>query len=102
LAGITQWDNPRAVSAANFIATLNNLENCEKCGTCENLCKFNAIHIVDEVPEIDIKKCMGCGICVVNCPGEVIKLKRLNREHIYTNEIELGLKILKDTNKKLS
>jgi Pyruvate/2-oxoacid:ferredoxin oxidoreductase delta subunit len=101
LCGITQWDNPRAVGAANFVATIKNLENCEQCGTCVKNCKFQAVMMNETGPVIDQNKCMGCGICVVNCTSKTIDLKRINREYICKDQIELGLKVLKETDRNI-
>lgn len=101
IGGITRWNNPRAVAAANFIAEIIDLENCAKCETCIKNCNFKAIVMGDNGPEIDKNKCMGCGVCVVNCPQGVIKLEREEREKIYKNLIELGARVLKETNRDL-
>ena len=101
IGGITRWDNPRAVAKANYVAEIFNLEECSKCELCIDNCNFKAITMIDDGPVIDEKRCMGCGVCVVNCPMDVLKLKRLEREQIYKNIIELGLKIAKETNRDL-
>ena len=43
-------------------------EKCTKCGLCETLCRFNAIHDY----EVDPIHCEGCKVGVVNCPVEAI------------------------------
>jgi ferredoxin len=55
----------------------------------------------DDGPMIDNKKCMGCGICVVNCPNEVMTLRREEREHVHKDLFELGMRILKETDRSL-
>lgn len=45
------------------------------CNPCESSCPFNAITIGDEitnVPVLDEIKCVGCGQCVIACPGLAI------------------------------
>jgi len=101
LGGITRWNNPRAVAAANFISTVKNIENCTQCGTCQEKCPFKAITLNQTGPEINSQRCMGCGVCVVNCPSDVLELKREEREVIYKNLIELGLKVAKETNRQI-
>ncbi|TFG05008.1 MAG: hypothetical protein EU536_03250 [Promethearchaeota archaeon] len=101
IGGITRWDNPRAVAKANFIASPQNLENCTLCHTCIEICNFNAISIKDDYPYVDSTKCMGCGVCVVNCPSGVFSLDRKQQETIYSNLIELGLKVAKETNRTI-
>ena len=53
---------------------------CEQeipCNPCEPACKFGAIKIGDPItnlPEFDIEKCTGCGLCLPACPGLAIFL----------------------------
>lgn len=53
---------------------------CEQeipCDPCEAACKFGAIEIGDPItnlPEFDIEKCTGCGLCLPACPGLAIFL----------------------------
>lgn len=45
------------------------------CNPCEGSCKFGAISIGDPItnlPCLDEEKCVGCGICVAQCPGLAI------------------------------
>ncbi|MHA1279372.1 MAG: 4Fe-4S binding protein [Candidatus Helarchaeota archaeon] len=99
-AGLTQWGNPSAVAAANYVASINS-DICEQCETCVELCKFKAIQLDDTGPKIDENLCMGCGVCVVNCPVSAINLKRVDREYICKDQFELGLKILQETDREI-
>ncbi|TFF85044.1 MAG: hypothetical protein EU551_04685, partial [Promethearchaeota archaeon] len=98
LGGITKpfWENPRAIASSNYIAKVDAIDNCTRCETCTEKCPFSAINLTEKGPEINQNRCMGCGICVVNCPSNVFKLERLEREHIYKNQIELGIKVIND------
>jgi ferredoxin len=80
LQGLTKLNNPRAVSKANYISSINE-ESCVACGTCLERCKFSAITIND-IAEIDPIRCMGCGLCAVKCPSDAITMIRFEREHI--------------------
>ncbi len=81
LAGLTRFDNPRAIAKANFIANVDE-DLCAGCGTCENeRCKFKAI-TVDIVAKVNVDRCMGCGLCAVTCPQNAIVMKRMERERI--------------------
>lgn len=45
------------------------------CNPCEGSCKLGAISIGDPItnlPCLDEDKCMGCGVCVAQCPGLAI------------------------------
>ncbi len=45
---------------------------CIGCGICEKTCKFDAIHVVDNIAHIDYDKCKNCGMCAMKCPKKVI------------------------------
>jgi len=45
---------------------------CIACGLCVKACKFDAIHVVDNLAVIDYNKCSSCGDCVKVCPVHCI------------------------------
>jgi RnfABCDGE-type electron transport complex B subunit len=45
---------------------------CIACRLCEKACKFDAIHVVDNLAVIDYHKCTSCGECVKVCPMKTI------------------------------
>lgn len=47
--------------------------SCIACGMCEKACKFDAIHVKDNLAVIDYDKCKGCKACVKACKRGVIK-----------------------------
>lgn len=51
-------------------ATINS-DRCSRCGLCEELCRFGAIHDF----EIDLISCEGCGLCYRACPSGAITFK---------------------------
>lgn len=47
------------------------------CNPCETACKFDAIHVGENIntrPEVTEPNCIGCGICLSKCPGLAIML----------------------------
>jgi len=49
-------------------------QRCRGCGTCESVCEFGAITLVERIPgvfsaQVDEGLCQGCGICVAHCPS---------------------------------
>ncbi|RKY33298.1 MAG: electron transporter RnfB [Candidatus Omnitrophota bacterium] len=48
---------------------------CIACKLCEKACKFDAIHVVDNLAVIDYNKCTSCGECVKVCPMKTIRMK---------------------------
>ena len=48
---------------------------CLGLGSCSRACKFGAIEITeDRLAIIKPEKCVGCTLCVVACPKEIIKM----------------------------
>jgi Na+-translocating ferredoxin:NAD+ oxidoreductase RNF subunit RnfB len=49
---------------------------CIACKLCEKACKFDAIHVVDNLAVIDYNKCTSCGECVKVCPVKCILVRK--------------------------
>ena len=47
---------------------------CLGCGTCEDVCDYDAISIVDGIAIIDKDKCTACKACINICPKNLIEL----------------------------
>ncbi|NLW22427.1 MAG: RnfABCDGE type electron transport complex subunit B [Tissierellia bacterium] len=47
---------------------------CLGCGTCKDVCEFDAIEIVDGVAVVDKDKCVACKKCIDVCPKKIIEL----------------------------
>ena len=45
---------------------------CLGYGTCVKVCKYDAIHIVDGIAQVDETKCVGCMSCAKACPRNLI------------------------------
>ena len=53
---------------------------CIGCKMCEKTCKFDAVHIENNLAYIDPEKCKNCGMCSKVCPtGAIINLKQLKK-----------------------
>ncbi|MFH1398101.1 MAG: RnfABCDGE type electron transport complex subunit B [Candidatus Omnitrophota bacterium] len=48
---------------------------CIACRICEKTCKYDAIHIVDNLAIINYNKCISCGDCVKVCPAKTIRIR---------------------------
>ena len=47
---------------------------CMGFGSCVKVCAFDAIHIVDGIALVDKEKCTACGMCVAECPINIIEM----------------------------
>ena len=49
---------------------------CIGCKKCEKVCKFDAVHVNDNLLFIDPEKCKNCGMCEKECPtGNIINMR---------------------------
>jgi Na+-translocating ferredoxin:NAD+ oxidoreductase subunit B len=46
---------------------------CIGCKICEKTCKFDAIHVENNIAQIDYDKCKNCGACAMKCPRKIIQ-----------------------------
>jgi len=70
-------------------------EKCSKCGLCILNCPYDAIKMVEDGAEVDEIACRGCGSCLANCPSEAITL-RYYREVQYEDQIDALLEGTKE------
>ena len=47
---------------------------CAGCGICQEVCRFEAIHIQQGQFRIDPSACEGCAACATQCPEEAISM----------------------------
>ncbi len=52
-----------------------NQDECIKCGKCKDVCRFDAVPIIDDNYVIDELNCEGCGYCYHVCPTDAITMK---------------------------
>lgn len=46
---------------------------CLGYGDCCSVCQFDALHMgKDGLPHVDYQKCTGCGLCVQECPQQIL------------------------------
>lgn len=78
-----------AMAKSRFVA-IAEVENCNACGNCaDGLCPSGALQMknypeyAEERVSIDPEICIGCGLCVIRCPTEALKMKLVRPpEHI--------------------
>jgi Na+-translocating ferredoxin:NAD+ oxidoreductase RNF subunit RnfB len=53
---------------------------CLGLGTCVGICPFDAMHMgANGLPQVDVERCTGCGVCAKACPRGVIRIVNADR-----------------------
>ena len=50
-------------------------EKCTSCGSCKEVCRFEAIYEKNDVYSIEPTACEGCGLCFRVCPSDAIQMR---------------------------
>jgi Na+-translocating ferredoxin:NAD+ oxidoreductase subunit B len=75
LIAAKEYNAPYIIAKSNFVATINQ-DDCSVCGTCaEERCPMDAIVETEGYYYVQSETCIGCGVCVIDCPTESITLK---------------------------
>jgi len=70
----------KMVASSGYVAVVDQ-SACITCGSCEEICPFEAISM-NETAHINWEKCMGCGVCVDQCTQNALSLERDERKGI--------------------
>lgn len=65
-------------------------EICIACGKCQDICRFEAIDVIDGKYHIDPVNCDGCGFCARICPVNAITNVEQNVGHCHISAIKTG------------
>ena len=63
---------------------------CGSCGNCQEVCRFDAVSLIDGKYDIDPVACDGCAACVYDCPEEAIIMQIQQAGEWYISETEYG------------
>lgn len=55
------------------------LYGCLGYGDCEQVCQYDAVHVVNGLAIVDPAKCTSCGMCIAACPKKIIELLPLEK-----------------------
>jgi MinD superfamily P-loop ATPase len=65
-------------------------EACTLCGTCEQICRFDAIAILENECMVNAVNCEGCGYCARICPANAIQMKPAQSGQIFISHNRLN------------
>jgi MinD superfamily P-loop ATPase len=82
---LNPWDTEREDFPGARIA-VRDATLCTRCGECERRCRFGAI-TVDRVIE---SHCEGCGLCVLACPHQALRLETVVNGVLISGETAYG------------
>lgn len=69
-------------------------EDCIQCGKCKDVCRFDAIDVINGKYIVNPLNCEGCGYCSRVCPTDTIINVDLNVGHWYISNIRTDSKMV--------
>ncbi|MHA2072956.1 MAG: ATP-binding protein, partial [Candidatus Thorarchaeota archaeon] len=87
LRGKGAMPKPVEFFSTNFHSEVDH-DLCTQCDTCVDLCQMKALSFQDDLLMINLDRCIGCGVCVANCPEEAIILKKREKEFVPPETME--------------
>ncbi|OHB61351.1 MAG: hypothetical protein A2168_06430 [Planctomycetes bacterium RBG_13_50_24] len=80
-----KYQGIRSCTAANALANVQACAfGCLGFGDCTRACKFDALHIIDDLATVDYEKCTGCTACSKACPRYLIEMVPFRHENMMT------------------
>ena len=67
-----------------------NQDICTACGECADVCRFDAIPVINDQYIVQPLDCEGCGYCARICPVEAIKMEVQNVGRWYISNTRVG------------
>ena len=67
-----------------------NQDICTACGECADVCRFDAIPVINNQYIVQPLECEGCGYCARICPVEAIKMEVQNVGRWYISNTRVG------------
>jgi Na+-translocating ferredoxin:NAD+ oxidoreductase subunit B len=98
LQNLKNLPNPAEVVQSSFQAKIEP-GLCSLCGSCLERCQTDALVEGESSMEVDLARCIGCGLCVSSCPEGAISLfpKGETRE-VPTNVFDTLTRIARERN----
>jgi len=74
---------------SGFIAKIDQ-DKCTQCGKCADICRFDAIPVIDGQHWVEPLDCEGCGYCPRVCPTDAIIMEEQNVGQWYVSTTKAG------------
>jgi len=85
--------NPNTIKGGEFagkpVAKIDS-KSCINCGICNDLCRFDAIDIIDGQHKVDQLSCDGCTLCSLGCPEDAILMEPVMVGKWFSSDTEYG------------
>ncbi|WOE70221.1 4Fe-4S binding protein [Hydrogenimonas thermophila] len=69
-------------------------KSCTNCGDCFDVCRFDAINVIDEQHRVDPISCEGCWYCSRICPTKSISMIPQKAGLLFRSNIKTGTKMV--------
>jgi ferredoxin len=93
---IRRRKTPRDVLMATYFVRETDLDLCNGCGDCVEICPVAAVEIEDGVAIVDEEWCIGCGLCVTCCRISAAALRPRSEKMPLPDFSQLHNKILSE------
>lgn len=67
---------------------------CINCGRCDEVCRFDAIDVIDDQHRVNFISCEGCWYCSRVCPTEAIEMVKQKAGDLFVSNIKNGSKMV--------
>ncbi len=69
-------------------------EKCIKCGKCAEVCRWDAIPVIDNKYIVQPLDCEGCGYCALVCPADAISMDEQNVGKWFLSNVKTDTKMV--------
>ncbi len=67
---------------------------CIKCGKCSNVCRWDAIPVINNKYIVQPIDCEGCGYCALVCPADAISMNEQNVGDWIISDVKTNTKMV--------
>ena len=78
---------------SGLLAEINQAK-CIKCGKCSQVCRWDAIPVIDNRYVVQPLDCEGCGYCALVCPRDAISMNEQNVGKWFLSNVKTGTKMV--------